>query len=548
MKSFDFLKENIVDDAATMHQDHEVQMARKECYHAAEHAIAIHQLLRTVSESTGLEGWISSKITLANDYLNTVREHLEYNLLQSDTDNLTDKLDAIAIAESKKCNHTAEGKECPVHGLKECGTMYRESKSAKPDYLDFDKDGNKKESMKSALKSKKKLATKQDLAEMDKSSSQPGRDGRVSHKTYGSRGDEDPGTGPEQVVKPVKATDVAKDAEKTLTKAFRAHKKKGVGEASDISGLLAAAHLNKSFIITAKTAEGQTKKFRVKAMSEKVAIEKFKIHYSMAKILDVTEEGVAEGSLNEVSKKMLGRYVNKARDDLGSAINHSYRDYEDDEADEKDNRRAEKRQRGIDLARAKTNKSGKSSGTTSKIRATEGVAEGSEQQFMIYFVVPEHDDYPDRHEPTEQTIVDANSPGEAARKFKAETPEAYIKDIVAMKQGVAEGSTCNKTMEGESCPVHGLKECPMQENKKLKETTAGSVAGVNNPPGKNSGKKKSQIGSLFGGTYKQPVNETEFAGEKTTPPQKPGDQVRGTEKATKKDKQQPFYHRLVGNE
>ena len=68
----------------------------------------------------------------------------------------------------------------------------------------------------------------------------------------------------------------------------------------------------------------------------------------------------------------------------------------------------------------------------------QGVTEGSEQQFMIYFVVPEHDDYPDRREPTERTIVDANSPGEAARKFKAETPEAYIKDIVAMKQGVAE--------------------------------------------------------------------------------------------------------------
>ena len=69
----------------------------------------------------------------------------------------------------------------------------------------------------------------------------------------------------------------------------------------------------------------------------------------------------------------------------------------------------------------------------------QGVAEGSEQQFMIYFVVPEHDDYPDRREPTERTIVVANSPGEAARLFKAETPEAYIKDVVAMKQGVAEG-------------------------------------------------------------------------------------------------------------
>jgi len=70
--------------------------------------------------------------------------------------------------------------------------------------------------------------------------------------------------------------------------------------------------------------------------------------------------------------------------------------------------------------------------------AQQPVAEGSEQQFMIYFVVPEHEDYSDRNEPTERTIVVANSPGEAARLFKAETPEAYIKDVVAMKQGVAE--------------------------------------------------------------------------------------------------------------
>ena len=125
---------------------------------------------------------------------------------------------------------------------------------------------------------------------------------------------------------------------------------------------------------------------------------------------------------------------------------------------------------------------------------------------------------------------------------------ASPKNLQPMQQEVAEGKKCNHTMEGTQCPVHGLLECPMQENKKLKETSAGSVAGVNNPPGKNSGKKKSQIGSLFGGTYKQTVHETDFAGEKTTPPQKPGDQVRGTEKPIKKGKQQPFYHRLVGNE
>lgn len=81
MNSNDFLKEGIGEDAHAMALDHEVQMARQECYHAAEDAIALHKLLRHMSEQQGLEGWVSAKITLASDYLNTVREHLEYQLM-----------------------------------------------------------------------------------------------------------------------------------------------------------------------------------------------------------------------------------------------------------------------------------------------------------------------------------------------------------------------------------------------------------------------------------------------------------------------------------
>lgn len=200
MNSKDFLKEGFVEDASDVHMDHEVQMAREECYHAAEHALAIHKLLRNISEQQGLEGWVSSKITLANDYLNTVREHLEYELLQPQIDDVaigmpiaeneqqgvaeglglygpftvtistgerpqsrtkTKKFrredDAIlwaqdwledfpqysfataevtdpegnvvwttdeqGVAEGAKCNHTMEGENCPVHGLKECPSM-----------------------------------------------------------------------------------------------------------------------------------------------------------------------------------------------------------------------------------------------------------------------------------------------------------------------------------------------------------------------------------------------------------------------------------------
>ena len=60
----------------------------------------------------------------------------------------------VKEATDEKCNHTAKGKKCPVHGMKECSGMYE---AAKPDFLDIDKDGNKKEPMKKAVKDKKKV-------------------------------------------------------------------------------------------------------------------------------------------------------------------------------------------------------------------------------------------------------------------------------------------------------------------------------------------------------------------------------------------------------
>lgn len=78
MKTTDFINESFVDDAAAAHQDHEVQMARADCYNAAKYAIELHKLLKNISEQEGLDGWVSEKITLANDYLRTVTEYLRY--------------------------------------------------------------------------------------------------------------------------------------------------------------------------------------------------------------------------------------------------------------------------------------------------------------------------------------------------------------------------------------------------------------------------------------------------------------------------------------
>jgi hypothetical protein len=82
MKPTDFITETsqIAQEADSMHQDHEVQMARSDCYNAARYAIELHRMLKTISEQQGLDGWVSEKITLANDYLRSVHEYLGHEL------------------------------------------------------------------------------------------------------------------------------------------------------------------------------------------------------------------------------------------------------------------------------------------------------------------------------------------------------------------------------------------------------------------------------------------------------------------------------------
>lgn len=82
MKTTEFIVETslIAQEADVMHQDHEVQMARADCYNAAKYAIDLHRMLKQISEQQGLEGWVSEKITLANDYLRTVHEYLMHEI------------------------------------------------------------------------------------------------------------------------------------------------------------------------------------------------------------------------------------------------------------------------------------------------------------------------------------------------------------------------------------------------------------------------------------------------------------------------------------
>ena len=115
MKKNELTTEGLADLAYKAESDHEVQMARAELYKVAKYAIKLHEMMKNVSEAEGLEGWVQAKITKAADYISSVYHHMDYET----------KFDEV-----------------------------QEAKKSKPDFLDVDKDGDKKEPMKKAVKDK----------------------------------------------------------------------------------------------------------------------------------------------------------------------------------------------------------------------------------------------------------------------------------------------------------------------------------------------------------------------------------------------------------
>tara|TARA_B100001057_G_scaffold466018_1_gene522721 strand:- start:275 stop:1210 length:936 start_codon:yes stop_codon:yes gene_type:complete len=111
------LKEDLATLAYKAEADHEVQMARSDLYKIAKYSIKLHEMMKGVTEQEGIEGWVQSKITKAADYIGSVYHYLDYEM----------KFDEMT-----------------------------EAKKAKPDYIDIDGDGDKKEPMKKAVKDKAK--------------------------------------------------------------------------------------------------------------------------------------------------------------------------------------------------------------------------------------------------------------------------------------------------------------------------------------------------------------------------------------------------------
>ena len=80
------IEEGLGELADIAERDHEVQMARAQLYKAAKYSIELHQMLKSISEEQGLEGWVQAKITKASDYLSSVKHHLEYKMLDANSE------------------------------------------------------------------------------------------------------------------------------------------------------------------------------------------------------------------------------------------------------------------------------------------------------------------------------------------------------------------------------------------------------------------------------------------------------------------------------
>ena len=143
--------------------DPEGKMAKAELYRAAKMAMKLFQMIQ---DGQQLEGWVQAKITKSADYLDSIYHYMEYQVKfgsgaqAASVDDITGDVQ-VAAKETKSEEDDEEMAESRTYEQKLKALLEsavkKEKKikeAAKPDFLDVDKDGNKKEPMKKAAKEK----------------------------------------------------------------------------------------------------------------------------------------------------------------------------------------------------------------------------------------------------------------------------------------------------------------------------------------------------------------------------------------------------------
>lgn len=516
MNSKDFLKEGFVEDAHIMHQDHEVQMAREECYHAAENAIALHKLLRNISEQQGLEGWVSAKITLAGDYLKTVREYIEYELMSAASqqpmlpiaENRGDDDDEEESALYSGCyvrdkedqsnevfimRGSPEDRRVQITDRNGSGWNISPSRLVAVD--DSDPAISKYFGKNVSEVAPVRIGSKLPQSDTETFGLEPGRGYKINNPK-----DRKPGDRPRAVQQLIPTQDKKDHIRSRLGK----HKAPVLPEQDTAEGML--------------DSPGEQDSPVAQAIIRRILMQRTDLlsKYGPEKVGAAVDE-VADfvGDVDEIGSSDVSGWVKHVEQMLGN-MGEGLAEAGYPEVDHMPGKR------GIGLDSAKPRDTYVKTFHASKEKEAQEFAKKN-GYIVKKHVYPKSANNSQPHEfqvhKNEQGVAEGSEDLVQIEYWQQETMESgrWVKtkpiprataekivnsfergEIVNVEQGVAEGTKCNHTMEGKSCPMHGLKECPGYKSN-IKETTAGSVAGVVNPTPKN----KAKVGTLFGGTYKQ---------------------------------------------
>ena len=154
--------------------DREGDMAKEQMHTIMSAAKELHSILR---DEENLPEWVQKKITLAKEYIDTARDYmLSQHAERAEEQPIAEKAVSVAQRRAAGIAHAAQKGEIPKKELrgaskemaqmpkgelkkfaktKETGLPEKVKEAGKPDFLDLDKDGDKKEPMKKAAKDKK---------------------------------------------------------------------------------------------------------------------------------------------------------------------------------------------------------------------------------------------------------------------------------------------------------------------------------------------------------------------------------------------------------
>ena len=151
------LKEGGLGDLANAaERDHEVQMARADLYKIAKYAFKLHDMLKTVSEAEGIQGWQQSKITKAADYMGSVYHAMDYDMKFAEsksTKNVLKRSKSMTEASYLEAMQAKVAKKVSesIDVCSECG---------KPSYTTLDEEKQKGVDGKVCWKGYKRMGTK----------------------------------------------------------------------------------------------------------------------------------------------------------------------------------------------------------------------------------------------------------------------------------------------------------------------------------------------------------------------------------------------------